>query len=1122
MQTSEPISGLKLSQLPDRIIHVLHASPLQKAGEIAHWIGIDTSYVLKVLTELQGITVQQDSAYRWSLMSSEESAEAARRGAVQPRTEISRLSQYFLDCLGQDSDTGISTFAKPQGPGGTTEYAELTLHPNIGQHRWWESPEVRRVLSAVRFDTRNLEAWVGYPVHVRKHKTANWEGFFVEPVLLWRVISSPDGAYRLEEGLPQINFSFLRSIALGGASEVVEEAAALGTELGLNNLPKDQPSTEELLLRMFNLRPEWDWSETLDPSQCSTGEPLSEISEPGIYNRAVVVPSKRSPYTQGLESELKTLSETPAIDFLGTALDQWFNGHFLQPYVDDSDTAPPPLIEVLPMNSEQRASVQSALVAPLTVVTGPPGTGKSQVVTNLLVNAAWRGMRVLFASKNNKAVDVVESRVNNLGNRPVLLRLGSSEYQGKLSNYFASMLTGQVGPEDLQSYQERLSRHTSLLEQAELLDDLTLKTMETRNYVDQLDSEVDGYRKLFKQGTFLKVSEDLLDVARDRLYRFVESVHRVNPAHATVFDKLFGFLFKESRLAALLEALEDLMPISIELGVDELDVQRVGFDDLEIFAHNISERLEAGQSIISYKAALETLLMSPPLETIAQHRLDVTEQVAKNSAGLWKDWVQLVPSRLSKTERQDVAEYASLLQALSDPSTKNTNPTARRRAFELQQKVTALFTCWAVTSLSVRGKVPLEPGYFDLVVIDEAGQCDIASAIPLLFRAKRAVIIGDPMQLKHISALSRSKDLEFQAKHGLSQSRAAWLYSINSLYDLAAGVSTPGSIINLRDHHRSHADIIGYSNRAFYADRLRIATKHSSLVAPAGQKHGIAWTEVPGECMRPVEGGLRNPAEAERVLEVIKDLLLTQKFKGTVGVVTPFRSQATLIQSLLNRHGELASAANRSELIVDTAHRFQGDERDVIIFSPVVSDNTPKTALSFLQNNANLFNVAVTRARALLHVVGNSGAMQACGVAYFADFAKYVQAIFATEPIHHTPQEDLGPTYPAVAKPDQVSEWERSLYSALYSAGIRAIPQYTVEQFDLDFAVIIGNRKLAIEVDGDQYHRSWTNELCLRDQLRNQRLIELGWEVKRFWVYELRDQLPECVEQIFAWTKIPR
>ena len=83
---------------------------------------------------------------------------------------------------------------------------------------------------------------------------------------------------------------------------------------------------------------------------------------------------------------------------------------------------------MLPLNTEQRQAVVQGLGAPLTVVTGPPGTGKSQVVTSLLANVAWQDGSVLFSSKNNHAVDVVESRVNDLGPLPLLLRLGKEEH----------------------------------------------------------------------------------------------------------------------------------------------------------------------------------------------------------------------------------------------------------------------------------------------------------------------------------------------------------------------------------------------------------------------------------------------------------------------------------------------------------------------------------------------------------------------------------------------------------------------------------------------------------------------------------------------------------------------
>ena len=284
----------------------------------------------------------------------------------------------------------------------------------------------------------------------------------------------------------------------------------------------------------------------------------------------------------------------------------------------------------------------------------------------------------------------------------------------------------------------------------------------------------------------------------------------------------------------------------------------------------------------------------------------------------------------------------------------------------------------------------------------------------------------------------------------------------------------------------------------------------------------MLWTHVQGSCVRPVDGGLRNPVEAERVVSVLKELLLGQKFKGTVGVVTPFRAQAALIQQLLRGHQDMAQAASRCELLVDTVHRFQGDERDVILFSPVISTDAPGSAITFLRNNANLFNVAVTRARGLLHVVGNSAAAKACDVAYLSHFVRYVEALNGSPEADQPLPMDLGPRYPVVSRPDKVSEWEKALYAALYEAGLRPVPQLAVEQYDLDFALVSNGYKLNIEVDAEYYRRNWSVEMCTRDQLRSQRLTELGWTVKRFWVYELKDRMPKCVEQILEWARAPR
>ncbi len=78
------------------------------------------------------------------------------------------------------------------------------------------------------------------------------------------------------------------------------------------------------------------------------------------------------------------------------------------------------------------------------MVTGPPGTGKSQVVISLLANLAWQGGSVLFSSKNNHAVDVVETRANELGPYPMLLRLGKEEHHVRLAQHLTSSMAESV------------------------------------------------------------------------------------------------------------------------------------------------------------------------------------------------------------------------------------------------------------------------------------------------------------------------------------------------------------------------------------------------------------------------------------------------------------------------------------------------------------------------------------------------------------------------------------------------------------------------------------------------------------------------------------------------------
>lgn len=95
--------------------------------------------------------------------------------------------------------------------------------------------------------------------------------------------------------------------------------------------------------------------------------------------------------------------------------------------------------------------------------------------------------------------------------------------------------------------------------------------------------------------------------------------------------------------------------------------------------------------------------------------------------------------------------------------------------------------------------------------------------------------------------------------------------------------------------------------------------------------------------------------------------------------------------------------------------------------------------------------------------------------------------------------------------------WEHDLYEALYREGIITTPQVEVDAYRLDLALHDGDRKLDIEIDGEKYHAAWDGDYVYADRLRNMRMLELGWDVMRFWVWEVRDDLDGCVNRVKRW-----
>jgi len=752
--------------------------------------------------------------------------------------------------------------------------------------------------------------------------------------------------------------------------------------------------------------------------------------------------------------------------------------------------------------------VKSAFNNTLTVITGPPGTGKSQVVLNIIVNALLHDESILFGSKNHKAVDVVIDRLFKLQNEPVILKYGQKEREIEFAESLLSAIE-RASSYNIQTLEQEIGEYKKELElvrtEEKCSKESLLRILERRNKISQLDMILEQIKKEVSPQISKELDQYTILEVNQRFYRFVKVLNNLvtelekKPSFISRIFAFFGVTL-EKRINKISKQLLNIFPI-----------EKNNFITDSIY--DCKELLTNAQLIKKWSENQSRLIKivydnenDPSIEILRERITKSKERVIDISIKYVDALMKKRLKVLGNAERKDIADYVSIVRRLeSDVTGGKFAEELRKERKRMFKSVVRAFPAMAVTNLSVRHALPLSAEIVDITIIDEASQCDIVSALPLLYRAKRAVIIGDPNQLTHISLLHRADDQQLQQQTGLiSSDDQRFLYSINSMFELARSViGTGAKFVHLFEHYRSREEIIGFSNKKFYGGKLSVWTDYRKLQG-ADYSEAVIWHNVIGEVIRPSRGSAYNPEEVKAVVELIEEIIKRIKTHGdnyfiSLGVVTPFREQANKIRDLVEQKID-GVWLRKLDFIVDTAHKYQGDEKDIMIFSPVISRKTPQRSLGFLRNTVNLFNVAITRARSELHIVGDRIACARSGISHLSEFVEYVKAL---EP------ENLNKNGGKFESP-----WEEVLFNALKKNGIKTIPQYSLCQYRLDLAILDTTIPIDIEIDGELWHRDIDGGRLMSDLKRDQHLITHGWKVKRFWVYQLQNNLSQCIKEI--------
>ncbi len=788
----------------------------------------------------------------------------------------------------------------------------------------------------------------------------------------------------------------------------------------------------------------------------------------GFHPVVLLFHEDQSPFSKALVSDLRDIAKATDAEIESSALSALLPESAAGPSTPRPRPSAPTLVEFSPLNPIQSDAVRDACTAPLTVIQGPPGTGKSTVVRSTLLTLGVHGSTALFGSTNHKAVDAVVERMNEraTAGRLVADLRGANGGTKKWTRHLLDHLDAGRTAEalDLEAFRTALAQAD-----ASICHVLT----ETRSVLDAGDRMVELQARLSALAN--EHGEWFADLGAMTL-PFTSDDFCVQPSEIAALPSLKR-LFAKFKLWRRLVAFRAAWPNHPRpphqalhaLLMGKLDQMRLADVEAELkSAPSLDERAEALVALVEGKA-------------------EQVEQALGRLPAAWANRVRDRGPAIAEVRREADGRGRSAVQRQGEVEAKR-----------IRELLPGL-PLWTVTNLSVGSTVPFVSAAFDLALIDEAGQCNPASVLPMLFRAKRALFVGDPQQLRPVGSLARHKEDFLRRKHGLDAAEfSRFAFSGRSAYDLGhdALIERGGHAFLLREHYRCHPAIAEFFNEHFYGGSLIVRTTGRDASAP---RQGITWTHVEGGSL--TLGSSRwHPPQVDAITAELKRLAV-QGFDGSVGVVTPFREHAKRTRDkAFETVGP--SQLERWDFICETADGFQGGERDLILFGLVGGGEGVSATPPFYLRERNRFNVAISRARHHLHVFGDQLWARGCGVPVLADLA--AAALSRSERPEGAVRTDLiGPV------------WEPRLAEALRLEGLEFRQQYPAQGYHLDFAFFPGSgRKVNVEVDGESYHRDRNGNLRAEDVRRDLVLRADGWTVRRFWVYQLRDDWEFCLREI--------
>ncbi|WP_230201897.1 AAA domain-containing protein [Bacteroides neonati] len=531
-------------------------------------------------------------------------------------------------------------------------------------------------------------------------------------------------------------------------------------------------------------------------------------------------------------------------------------------------------------NESQKLAVETAFANGITIVEGPPGTGKTQTILNIIANLIVQNKTVAIVSNNNSAVFNVREKLQKYGYGMVVASLGNNE---NIQTFFDNLKTQGID-ETFELPQERLIEAKSVVKN---LDSILTQCFQYRNKLATLKTQLSDTELEFSHIKSEQPISESLKVELDKKFYRKWSCHKA----LKLKDKLSGIgLTKKLPII-------DKLRFVLQYGLFDMSTIHTYREEFNVYLNHKFYELYIDK-LQEEIASIEKWLSSNNEDSNLKQFVDTSKEIF--NALLFKKYKEL------KSESFTAKDYRNRF-----------NDFVKHYPVILSSTL-SLKTCIGDEYL------------FDYLIIDESSQVDIIKSAVCFSCCRNVVIVGDSMQLSHIID-PKSKEIAEQLKKTHHIAPAYDYVEQNILNSLKCLYGDNIKSVLLKEHYRCHPTIIGFCNKKYYNNNLVIMTN--------GDNHPfrIIETNISGG------RGKYNQRQLDETELYIKENYSDDYNK--VGVIAPYRDHADMLKERLPAGAE-----------ADTIHKYQGREKDTIIF------NTVRNQINEFIDNPNLINVAVSRA----------------------------------------------------------------------------------------------------------------------------------------------------------------